>query len=364
MRKLPSASLRPSGLYESKGIDQSTGKRKSYYAKSEAEAVARAARSLGIEVGEEQGTLYSYYATAYLPTVAYRSENWQSQIAWAMDRYILPALGDTSLSELKRPVLQQFFNGLLRTLKPSSARRVKIVLSGVLNLAEADEAIARNPARFVRLPTGAPPDKTALTFEELGRLLAASHDLARPVVLLGGFCGGLRIGEICAVTRGHLKGGNLLVRQQALQLKGGCRIEPSLKTPQTRRDIPLPAALAEALLCCNQVSGVYVVSNTIGGYLTPNNAGRELAFAAARAKVPAISAHELRHTFISLMENVLEAPPAIVAALAGKRDRRVTSDYSHTHREQMLKWMTAYYETALCEAEKAGDKGRLRQVVS
>jgi integrase len=351
----PVASLRKDKRWEAKGIDPSTGARKSYYGQSQAEAEKKALNSYGVS---SDGTLYSFYANVYLPTVAHRSENWIGQIAWAMDGYVLPEFGNVDLCEIDRKSAQRFFNRLLGLMKVSSVRKIRIVFSGVMNLAEDDELISRNPVRKVRLPAAEKPDKKALTFEQLWTLLEHAQPRAVPVILLEGFCS-LRLGESVAVTRAHLPNGVLQVRQQALQLTGGCRILDKLKNPQSERDIPLPAPLLDRLLNAGQVSGIYVCSDSKGGYLTPNNATRELAEACERAGlghyedrsgkqafIPMVTPHELRHTFISLMENEIEAPPAIVACLAGKSYGGPNKGYSHTHRKQLERWMQKFWDQA------------------
>jgi|GEM_PF-3795340 len=270
-----------------------------------------------------------------------------------MDTYVLPTFGQMAIDEIKRDHCQKLFNSLQRGMKVSSVRRIKIVFSSVMNLAEADEKITRNPVRLVKLPPDESPEKTALTFTDLAKLYRAASDRFMPPFLLCSCAGGLRVGEACAVTRAHLTADDILkVRNQITQHKGGAAISKTLKTPQTKRDIPLPAGLADAIRNCNQVSGIYISSDSRGGYLLPKNFVRLLQETCDAASVDRVSPHELRHTFISLMENELEAPTAIVAALAGKKDSRVTAGYSHAHREQMKKWLSVYWQRLKQEAEK------------
>jgi integrase len=325
---------RKDGRYEAKGID-SLGRRKSFYASSPGEAQRKANDSYGMD---NIDTLYGYYCTAYLPTVEHRSQNWREQIAWAMDGYILPEFGMRDIASLTRPELQRFFNTLGKRLAPSSIRRVKIVLSGILNLAEEDEAIPKNTARRVRTPVPGPSDKTALSAVELWQLISRCEDRIRPFVILAGACG-LRAGEALAVTRAHLSGGVLSVRQQVLQPKGGCIVTKTLKTAESYRRIPLPTPMLEMLLGCGQKSGIWVCSNVDGGYMTPNNASRDLGFAVDMAEVQRVTPHELRHTFITLLESDLEAPPAIAAALAGKRYAGPNKGYVHPSPARLKQWM-------------------------
>jgi integrase len=354
---------RADGRFESKGIDPITGKRKSYYSRLSQEDADRQARaSFGIATND---SLYGFYVGVYLPTVQHRSANWRGQIAWAMDTHILPAFGHRPVESLTRQELQRFFNALpQRGLMASSVGKVKIVLSGILNLAEDDEVIIKNPLRRVRLPRPSAPIKKALAPEQVWQLIQSSQPALRPPLLLWSF--GLRLGEALGVTRGSVRGGVVEVRQQIIQPKGGCVVSPALKTPESYRRIPLPAEAIAAMLDSGQTSGIWVCSNSKGGYLTPNNATRELAEACRRIglvktddrgepltrksktgnveTIPLITAHELRHTFISILENELECPPAIVAALAGKKYGGPNQGYSHPTQAQLAKWTERYWQ--------------------
>jgi integrase len=340
------------GLYVAWGINPDTLKRQKYFANTPEEAAQKAADSL--KRPEPLETLDAYYAEAYLPTIAYRSENWQSQVGWAMDGYVRPTFGDRKMRDIKRPEAQRFFNSLIGRLEVSSIRRIKIVFSGVMNLAEADDQIAKNPVRLVRLPQEEAPEKTSLTHGQLARLIRFGPRELLPPLYLSAVVGGLRIGEACGVARANMTLDSLKVCQQVLQLKGGAKTTPKLKTLSTKRIIPLPTELGSLVLSYVPDGVEWVCSNADGGYLLPNNVTRMLASACLRADVPIISPHELRHTFISLLENELEAPTAIVAALAGKSHKSVTAGYSHTHRQQLEKWLARHFERVQREVEKVG----------
>lgn len=338
MTQKHSASIRKDGRYEAKGVGHD-GRRKSFYGRTEAEAIAKAEASYGII---QDRTLYGYYASAYCPTVAGRSDGWKSQIRWAMDRYVLPEFGERDMASITRGEAQAFFNRLCRHLNATTLSKVKIIFSGVMRLAERDDQITRNPIAHVRLPSPQPASKRALSLTELAQLLRMCDNRVKPFILLAG-CAGLRRGEALGVTRTSIKDGVLKVAQQVKQPKGGCIIDQRLKTGQSRREIPLP--FVDELFSCGQVSAVFVCSDSIGGYLTPNNTRRALLEACIAAGVPQVSPHELRHTFISLMENELECPPAIVAALAGKTYQSITAGYSHASRKQMETWMNRFWQT-------------------
>lgn len=319
-----------------RGIDPNTQRRKKYFGRTEAEASQRAAASYGVITNN---SLFTFYSNVYLPTVSHRSHNWLLQIGWAMDKHILPKLGHRDIRELKRSELQTHFNLIGNELKGSSLARVKIVLGGVLRLAVADEIIPSNPVTMVRLPKPDPVTKTTLSLFELKELLAHSGPLIKPFVLLAG-CAGLRLGEAVGVTRSAIsKTGVLSVRQQVHQFKGGCVISQKLKTEHSYRQIPLPKEMLDCLIGSNQVSDVWVCSDSLGGYVLPKNITRELRLACLKAEIPLVTPHELRHTFISLMDNEVEAPRTVVMALAGHSPQTTTDGYSHVKIEQKLRWM-------------------------
>lgn len=352
--------MRKDGRFESKGVDPVSGRRKSFYSStSQADADAKAGKSFGFQSPGEP-TLYEFYVGAYLPTVQHRSLNWREQIAWAMDSHVLPYLAERRLSDLDRALLQQWANAVVCRISPNSARKVKIVLSGVMRLAEADGLIVRNPLAMVKLPTGSDPDKRALTPAQLRSLLEASDDRSRPVVILGGFCG-LRIGEICGLRRRDVKDGALEVRGQVLQVKGGAAWVASLKTPQSRRTIPLPKELQDQLL---KAAGVaFVLPNAKGGFVMPNNAHRDLDEAIAKAGIPRVTPHELRHTFVSLLENDLGAPAPVVEELAGKSKRGRLADYSHARAAVRLRWMQALWDLVSTASDDTADD-KIRRIES
>ncbi len=271
-----------------------------------------------------------------------------------MDGYVLPEFGECDIRDLKRPELQQFFNRIGIGLRSSSATKIKIVLSGIFRLAMADEVIASNPVAFVRLPEPDRVVKTALTLEELSKLIGSSHPLVKPFVILAGCCG-LRLGEGVGVTMNAISKARVLsVCQQIQQHKGGCIISEKLKTEHSFREIPLPKAMLESLLNCGQTSDIWICSDSLGGYVKPKNITRELRIACERAGVPFVTPHELRHTFISLMDNEVEAPRTVVMSLVGHSPKSTTDGYSHVKIEQKLRWMERFWDrvSTECNPEK------------
>ena len=91
----PKAWLRSDGkTWEAKGLNSTTGKQRSVYAKSAEEASAKAAATFRLH---DTDTLTSYYFNSYVPTLRGRSAKWQEQVAWAMERFVLPDHGESAI---------------------------------------------------------------------------------------------------------------------------------------------------------------------------------------------------------------------------------------------------------------------------
>lgn len=354
----PAASERPSrpGLWESKGLDPITGKRKSYYASNAYDASRQAAASLGYDVEQNEAqtdlTLHSFYCEVYWPGLKARSYNWREQVRWAYDHYIGPKWGGTDLRAITKRDAQNWFNSLIGTVANSSLGKIKIVFSAIYNAAmdetedDQSQAVTRNPITRIKLPAVIEPDKIALTASQLHRLIIHAQGREIAPIILASLS--LAKGETCAVQYDRIRGGILDVNQQIQYEKGkGFFVTSILKTPQRKRKIPLPENVIKRLADAKGKSDIFVCSDSVGGFLTPKNFDRELAAACKRAQIPSISPHELRHTFISILENELEIPTTIVSRLAGKAKKGINRDYSHSTMQQMRRAMDAYWQLIL-----------------
>jgi len=340
----PKAKERPSrpGTWEAKGVDEA-GKRKSYYAKSEYEASFNAAASMGLTVVKDN-TFHTFYVSSYWPSKKITSDNWKTQIRWAYDKFIGQRWGGVDLADITRRDVQLWFNSLVGEVANSSLKRIKIVFSNILNMAVEDDLIQVNPAALVRLPAAEEPDKRALTAVELAQFIEATPSHLLPTII---FCAcGMRIGEACAPSRAELQTvygvRGVKVEYQILQPKGGAVRTTKLKTPQSKRFIPLPAPWLDIIENHPRLTDIYLSENRDGGYLIPSNIQDDFKLIWKRAGIGKVTPHELRHTFISIMENELEAPAPIIAKLAGRKHAGSTAGYSHSTVKQLAKWMDKF----------------------
>lgn len=356
--------MRSDKRFEAKGIDPLTNKRKSYYSRvSQADADLQARKSYGIQVDR---SVNSFYLGGFIPAIMSRSKNWRIQVAWAMKQIWSPAIGSKDIDSLTRTDIQATINDANKRYAPKSVSSAYKVIHALLELAEADGLTERNPCIKIRLPEQGPSTTIALDFTQLAHLLKHCQPLIKPGVLLAGGAS-LRLSEAVGAMLGDIdKDGALNVQRQVLQLNGEIEVTTTLKTPQSYRSIPLPEELRTMMLESRaSTNGLWIFADTVGGYIKPKNVRRELSIACERAGmghyedhetkkdkqgkpvqvfIPLVTFHELRHTFISLMENELEIPRRIVEMLAGKAAKGKMGTYSHADMAQMTRAMNRYGE--------------------
>jgi integrase len=232
--------------------------------------------------------------------------------------------------------LKKFFNGLVsdidvRSLEAYKASRLQIpiapislnthlkVLSCILKFGQENKLVAELPKiRRVKVPKKIPK---FLSAEEIGRVLAAARPDVRPMLQLMIFTG-LRKGEMF-----HLEWSDVDLENRLLHVRPKESWNP--KTDNSARTIPLCEPAVEAL----QLAKVRAEKRSVKSSLVfPGRKGPlkdiqdSLNGACARAGVPRVHVHALRHTFGSQMAMAGADPFAIMKAL-GHADIKTTMIY-------------------------------------
>lgn len=262
---------------------------------------------------------------------------------------------------------QEFFNflnreGRLDTREPQglsskSQRNIYNMTHQALELAKGQGLIWSNPLDFVRLEKSEPKEIEFLTEPELKALLDVTvGDPYRIGIIIGGF-GGLRLGEIMALTHEDIKfdsdlGCYYINVTKSLQRVTNYNRKPGenktvlrvgkVKTRKSKRQIPLlPEVAAEIqnhMATQRQVvgnrSGIYLICNTDGGFIDPSTWRTWLKEAAIKAGITKnIHPHMLRHSFAShALRQGLEITE--ISQLLGHTDTAFSSRvYVHTDLE-------------------------------
>jgi integrase len=205
-----------------------------------------------------------------LPTLKYATQEIYSLL---LRTHLIPRFSGHRLCDIARVEVQQY---LLEKLKQGYAwetiNNLRHLLSKVLGTAVNWDYIPNNPVRGVKMPerTLKHPHRF-LTAEEVQRLVAASSEPLRTIIILAVMTG-LRIGEILVIRWGRidLLRGTLLVAETCYKGHFG-----TPKTRASRREVPLaPMVVRELkkhyLLSADHSREALVFSRTPGVPLAAN----------------------------------------------------------------------------------------------
>jgi integrase len=252
--------------------------------------------------------------------------------------HVVPRLGGIRISRLSPAHIQNLLTSMERS---GASPRVRQLVYGILHRAFAQAVrwgiVARNMCDAVAKPRAQRSTMQVLTAEEVLRLFeAAEGDRLRALYVLA-VTTGLRQGELLGLQWGDVDLSSAVVRvRQALHELAGRLWLDEPKNAKARRTVDLPAltvtalqAHREQMLAEGHVNGL-VFCDTNGGPVRKSNLiRRSFKPLLAKAGLPMIRFHDLRHTAATLLlaEGV---HPKIVQERLGHAQIAMTLDvYSH-----------------------------------
>ena len=265
-----------------------------------------------------------------LPTLKYAT---QKSYSLLLRTHLLPRFRDSRLCDITRAEVQQFITGKLKDgYAWETTSHFRTLLSKIMGTAVSWNYLSDNPVRGIKMPerTLKRPHRF-LTMDEVRSLITASEEPVRTIVMLATMTG-LRIGEILALRWGriNLPAGTLRVEETCYHGRFG-----TPKTKASRRELPLPPAVVQALLThrsrSSDVSGEALVFCTSNGTpLASNNLRkRQLRPACLRAGLAPINWHALRHTHGTLLHE--QGTPLRVAQAQLGHSHMTTTLEIYTH---------------------------------
>jgi integrase len=243
--------------------------------------------------------------------------------AWRI--HVQPHWGEIAVADVDLLAVEEWIDGMVVDgAGASTVLRAYGVLAGILSDAVKGRRLAANPARGVEnLPRKSGKRRVYLSADDVSRLAAESGH--RALVLTLAYCGlrwgeaiGLRVHDVEFLRR------RLSVHENAVQLGVDYAVGPT--KGREARSVPVPGFVLDELSrqCAGKAPADLVFPAPAGGYLPrPKSDGGWFASAVKRAKVQAITPHDLRHTCASLAVsagvNVLA-----LARMLGHKDPSVT----------------------------------------
>jgi integrase len=244
--------------------------------------------------GAKAGTIRNRSGNSYKPSAVRSYER-------AMRLRVLPEIGSTRVSDLRRPDLQDFADKLLADgLNPSTIQCTFLPLRAIYRRALARGNVAVNPCNGLELPAIRSPQRRFASPQEAEALLGALAETDRPIWATALYAG-LRHGELRALRFEDvdMTAGLLRLRHGWDQIEG----EIALKSHEYR-NVPIPAILREYLarhqLRAGRREGLLFGRTASDPFVVRAVTDRaDTAWKAAGLK--RITLHECRHTFASLM---------------------------------------------------------------
>jgi integrase len=205
-----------------------------------------AARDRGQYVDPSSSTTVAEYArqwAATRPHKAITAQRTQNMIKLHITRQ---PIGSRRLNAVGPSELQAWVTDRSQVLAPSTVRLLLGHLSAVYTAAVLDRLVAISPVQRIKLPDATQERIIPLTVEQVEALADAMEPRCRAMIVTQGGLG-LRVGELLGL---RVEDVNFLARTVRIEYQRD-RLTQSLvtpKTPRSRRTIPLPQVVADALV--------------------------------------------------------------------------------------------------------------------
>lgn len=257
--------------------------------------------------------------------------NTLSAYRFQAERYLIPDLGRKRLHSLSARDLRRYFDSLRsREVGIRTIGYVHATLRAALEDAVREELLDRNAAKLVRLPRPAKVEREPLSVNEVRTLLSHHRDHRLRALLVTIALLGLRRSEALGLLWSDvdLENGWLQV-QRGLQRVDGKLVTTETKTQRSRRTIPLPRVVIDALsehrdrqeservaLAERWPATGFVFTTPIGTPIDPRNCTRIVQQACRSAGLRHVRLHDFRHGCVSVLL-AIGVPPRTAMEIAG-----------------------------------------------
>ncbi|SDY84756.1 Site-specific recombinase XerD [Modestobacter sp. DSM 44400] len=242
-------------------------------------------------------------------------------------------LGSRRVAAVRPSEIQAWASDRAQVLAPSTLRSLVSLLRSIYASAVLDRLAPSSPVVRIAFPRYERPRVVPLSVEQVRDLADAMSERHRALVITQAGLG-LRIGELLALRVEDVDFLRRAVRIE-WQFAPKARVRSEPKTPRSRRVIPLPQTVADALAGHIAThppgSDGSIFSTQAGTRLTHHRYGSELFGAAVKkAGLPVgTTSHDLRHHYASVLLAAGESVVAIAERLGHENASLVLSTYGH-----------------------------------
>ena len=233
-----------------------------------------------------------------------------------IDHHIAPNIGNTPLEKLSTMDLQKLYRKLMNTgrverieaqdqpkgLSAKTVRNINQVISSAMDFAVAQKIISENPCKAAALPKLEHKEMQTIPSEQLQAFLSEAKATGVYEMYYIELATGLRRGELLGLkwTDIDWKNGIIKVRRSIARVNGKT-VESPLKTKNSYRAVTISSQAIEVLKQHKaKTNDAYVFPSPSGGPISPDSVNNMLKRVLARAGIPKVRFHDLRHTFATI----------------------------------------------------------------
>ncbi|ADL48869.1 tyrosine-type recombinase/integrase [Micromonospora tulbaghiae] len=242
-------------------------------------------------------------------------------------------LGSRRLAAVVPSEVQAWAADRGKVLSPSTLRNLVGLLRSVYAAAVLDRLVGRSPVVRVSLPSAHRERVVPLTVDQVRKLADAIPARNRAMVLTQAGLG-LRLGELLALRVQDVDFAARLVRIE-WQFAPQSKVRTVPKTPRSRRTVPLPQVVADALRAHMAQfppadDGTLFTTRFAGPYRHDYYGSIIFGAAVQKAGLPeSITTHDLRHHYASVLLMQGESVITVAERLGHENATLVLSTYGH-----------------------------------
>lgn len=308
--------------------------------------------------GEEE--CFCEFAKAWLGNVKFHVKE-SSYVKYynLVENHILPQLGQVKITDFTTKLVEDYIeeklkNGKLRGkggLSEKTVRDILVVLKEICLFARRQNVDFPCHLELIKV-RAAEPEIQVLSYKEqmcLEEFLMEGDELTKTGILLSLYMG-LRIGEVCALQRKHIRfdSGILEVRgtmQRIQDFSGNAGMKTKVvvtdpKSFSSKRDIPIPEFLMERLRKLeDSPEKVYLLSGEEENFVEPRTMENIFKSYLKQCRMRPINYHALRHTFATrCVENGVDVKS--LSEILGHANVNITlNKYVHSSMDQKRRSM-------------------------
>jgi integrase len=307
---------------------------------------AQKAAAAGLNADDQRTTVAefcAYWLENGIPTSA-QSPNSIASIKWAVDKHIVPRVGQRRLRDLTADDVDKLMCDMATAgYSKHTMVRVHGELARILRFAERRGKVMRNVATLVDVPAGPKKRGRSLTVAPAKAVLKAAQDDRLEALYVTGLLMGLRPGELLGLPWAGVDFETERLRvSQSLKRENNKLLIGEPKTLRSRRTLDMPALVVRVLKAHRQrqqaersnansqwVETGLVFTSAVGTPIDPSNLRREFDKLTRKAGIGHWHPHELRHSAASLLSAAGVPIEQISDVLGHEGPRTTAAVYRH-----------------------------------